>query len=476
MKNTVLIIEDDQHFASALSRLMRRLGFGSEWAASGEDGLKRFDEIQPDLILLDLGLPGMDGVETTRQIHARNPIAVCIVITGQATLEAAVSAMQAGAFDFISKAADINEIQFRILKAIEVSNLRQHVRYLTEQEPGPRELTGESKAMQLVFQKIREIAKTPFSSVLIAGETGTGKELVARAIHRLSDRADRPLVTVNCAAVPENLLESEFFGHERGAFTGAEKLKKGLFELAHGGLLFLDEVGELDLRLQAKLLRAIEQRRFMRVGGNVDIEVDTRIIAATNQDLEALVKRGAFRQDLYYRLNVFLIPLPPLRERESDVLLLAASFIREFNRQFGKQVTGLDEAAALAIRGYAFPGNVRQLRNAIEQAMILAKGMVLTVDQFPVLGKPVCPVAPADGKAIEISDALPLPEQLEALRRQEASLLEVERKIIHQALSACRGNKTKAAVLLKISRYALRRRIQRIESEGSEAGEEGQDA
>ena len=191
MKNTVLIIEDDQHFASALGRLMRRLGFGSEWAASGEDGLKRFDEILPDLILIDLGLPGMDGVEVTRQIHKRNPIAVCIIITGQATVEAAVSAMQAGAFDFISKASEINEIQFRILKAIEVSNLRQHMRYLTEQEPGTREMAGESKAMQLVFQKIREIAKMPFSSVLIAGETGTGKELVARAIHRLSDRADR---------------------------------------------------------------------------------------------------------------------------------------------------------------------------------------------------------------------------------------------------------------------------------------------
>ena len=275
-------------------------------------------------------------------------------------------------------------------------------------------------------------------------------------------------MNINCAAVPDNLLESEFFGHERGAFTGADRLKKGLFELADGGLLFLDEIGELDLRLQAKLLRAIEQRRFLRVGGNVDIEVDTRIIAATNQDLEALTKRGAFRQDLFYRLNVFQIALPPLRERESDALLLATSFVREFNRQFGKQVTGLDEAAARALQRYDFPGNVRQLRNTIEQAMILAKGEVLTLDLFPVLANQVKSSAPECGTPLEISGALPLPEQLEELRKRELSILEVERKIIRQALGESQGNKTQAAALLKISRYALRRRIQRVEADDPE--------
>jgi two-component system nitrogen regulation response regulator NtrX len=479
MASTALIIEDDRPYAETLARLLQREGFQPEISYTGESGIERLKDVQPEVVLIDIGLPGIDGIEVTRQVTRHDPSILSIIVSGQATLETAVAAMRAGAFDFISKSSGVPEIQFRLRKALEIASLRRQVQYLQGRESNLSEIIGDSPVMRRVRQQIEEVAPAPIT-VLIAGETGTGKELVARAIHRLSERKEKTLVSVNCAAIPEQLLESEFFGHVRGAFTGADRTRRGLFELADGGSLFLDEVGELDIRLQAKLLRVIEERRFKRVGGEKDLQVDVRIIAATNRDLEQRVVERKFREDLLYRLNVFQIVLPPLRERGADVLLLGRHFIDEFNKQLGKQVEDVDQETARELLTFPFPGNIRQLRNVIEQAMIAAKGPVLTRDLFwglkpsssaaearprPPARETAAPAPPARNPALPaLDDDAPLTELLATVEAKERELRAMERRVLERALMQAKGNKTKAAELLGISRYTFQRRLRNLES------------
>jgi len=464
MKYATLIIEDDEIYARSLDRFLRHEGFEPTIANSGEEGLKLLPDIRPALVLVDIGLPRMDGIEVIRTIAEREPSAVCIVVSGQITLENTVAAMKAGAFDIIQKSSD--ETELRLRRAIETATLKRRVAHLQNLETSTSKIIGESPEMQRLSRRIDEVAAAPSSTVLIVGETGTGKELVARAVHHQSERREEPLVTVNCAAVPENLIESEFFGHEKGAFTGADRAKTGLFEAAHGGTLFLDEIGDLDLRLQAKLLRVIEERSIMRVGGSKEIKVDVRLVAATNRDLEVLVGEGTFREDMYYRLNVFRIDVPPLAKRDKDVVLLAHHFMAEFARQTGKRITEIEPAAERALLAYPFPGNVRQLRNLIEQAVILAHGGELTVSLFRGIHTPL-----TDDQKYSPLVSLPPPPcttedsgaMLATLRRRQAELERFEFDIIGRALDEARGNKTRAAELLGMSRYALQRRIRHLE-------------
>ena len=454
---TTLIIDDDPAYARSLVRLVKREGFSAEVAYSGEEALERVAELRPDLAIVDLALPGMDGVEVLKRLRGEEPDCVCIAVSGTATVESAVAAMHAGAFDFLTKTSELEEISFKLRKALEVAELRRKVQFFVDRERRQHagRMVGESPTMKEVYARVQEIAATPDTTVLILGETGTGKDLVARAIHDLSERKEKPMVSVNCTAVPGNLLESEFFGHEKGAFTSALRTKQGLVELAHGGTLFLDEIGDLDLSLQGKLLRLIEERRFKRVGGVTDMEADVRFIAATNRALEVMVEEGRFREDLLYRLNVFPIELPPLRGRGEDVLLLAQHFIHQLNQQMGKNVEGLASEAKAALLAYTFPGNVRQLRNMLEQAMILERGKWITVDRFPG-------IKPARARRSQEIKGLPLDRQLAEVRVREEELWRLEREIIEQALTDSKGNKTNAAQILGISRFALQRRLKRM--------------
>jgi two-component system, NtrC family, response regulator AtoC len=465
MTATTLIVEDDDAYASILSRIVSAEGFQPTVATSGEEGLAMLDEVRPALALVDIGLPGIDGVEVIEQIVAKEPGIVCIVVSGLTTIENTVAAMKAGAFDIIQKTSNVPDIQIRLRKAVDMANLRRQVRYLEQRERDFGEIVGESEAMKQVQRQIEKVAAAPTSTVLVVGETGTGKELVARAIHRRSDRSAKPLVTVNCAAVPDSLLESEFFGHERGAFTGADRTKLGLFESAHGGSLFLDEIGDLDLKLQAKLLRIVEERTFKRVGGVREITVDVRLIAATNRNLEEMVAEDVFREDLLYRLNVFQVNLPPLRERDNDIMLLSYHFMRDFCRQLGKDIKLIDARAERALLDYPFPGNVRQLRNLIEQAVILARRQEITVDLLRGIQGPLPSTRPAgrprpQGVADDSIDAL-----RDRFARAQVEAEELERVMIARALEEAGGNKTKAADLLEMSRYALQRSLRRLDGD-----------
>jgi DNA-binding NtrC family response regulator len=489
---STLIVEDDAAYARVLSRIVKEEGFLPTVAHSGEEGLALLAEVQPALVLADLGLPGIDGVDVIRAIYEREPTAVCIVVSGLVTVQNAVAAMRAGAFDIIEKTADITEVQLRLRRAMDMANLRRQVRYLEERDRSFGEIVGNSVPMLRARGRIEEVAAAPNSTVLIVGETGTGKELVARAIHRLSGRRVNPLITINCAAIPDNLLESEFFGHERGAFTGADRVKLGLFETAHGGSLFLDEISELDLRLQAKLLRVIEERSFKRVGGVKEIKVDVRLIAATNKNLEQLVAEGRFREDLLYRLNVFQIDVPPLRERGDDVLLLTQHFLKAFASELGKRVAVIERDAEQALRAHRFPGNVRQLRNLVEQAVILARDERLTVDLLSgmrpsspapaaaaAVPAPALDTAPGDTPTPSVPEPSPVPGREERLATarcdgplpvlmaelgsRQRDLDRFEREVLERALREAEGNKTRAAELLGISRYAFLRSLRRLD-------------
>ncbi len=467
-----LIIEDDASYAKVLARIVREERLLPYVAASAEEGLEMLAEVRPALALVDIQLPGLSGIEAIGEIARREPNAVCIVVSGLVTVRRAVEAMRAGAFDVIEKTSEIDEVHLRLRRAMEMADLRRRIVYLEQRDRHLDEIVGESDGMQQVRRRIEEVATAPRSTVLVVGETGTGKELVARAIHRLSERRTHPMITINCAAVPDNLLESEFFGHERGAFTGADRARPGLVETAHRGTLFLDEIGELDLRLQAKLLRVLEERRFKRLGGVKEIQVDIRLIAATNKNLAEKVEAGEFREDLLYRVKVFEIRVPPLRERGDDVLLLARHFARELSREMGKRIVGFDEGAEQVLRTHGFPGNVRQLRNLVEQAIILARGNRLSADLLgghspDEASESLAPRPVAEtGRAAEpASRDAPMPPgaMVRLLREREKELLRFERRVVQRALSRAGGNQTRAAELLGVSRYALRRTLKRLE-------------
>ncbi len=445
-RSTVLVVDDEKLIRWTLHERLAEAGYDVAEAETGEAALGRADE-GADLVLLDLRLPDSDGLDILRRLRERQPDTPVILMTAHSTIPNAVEAMKLGAYHYVNKPLDLEEMLLLVGKALETTALRREVRALRASQWGPYSfdhIIGESPAMQAAKALLKKIASSPASTILLTGESGTGKDLAAKVIHYNSDRAGKPFQNITCSALPENLLESELFGHERGAFTDAKVQKIGLVEQADGGTVFLDEIAEMSPALQAKLLRFLEEKAFRRVGGIQDIRVDVRVVAATNRDLQERVAAGTFRDDLYYRLQVLPVSLPPLRERTGDIPLLAAFYVDLFNRDFKKSVRGLSPEAERALESYAWPGNVRELRNVIERAMLLCEGDRLVPEDFLVL---------AARPAIEPGFRLP-PAGI--------ALDELERDLVVQALRRTGGNQTQAARLLHLNRDQIRYRIEKF--------------
>jgi two-component system, NtrC family, response regulator AtoC len=454
MPQKILVVDDEQLIRWTLEQHLVKEGYDVTTVESAEKGLGLINEEAPDLVLLDNRLPDMSGLELLERINVQERGLMVIMITAYGMVETAVKAMKLGAYDYISKPFNLEEITFVLKKALEAGSLRKQVTLLRQQCKGQVDaIIGESEEMAKVKNLILKIAKSDATTVLIQGESGTGKELVARAIHASSARADKPFMAVNCAALPVTLLESELMGHEKGAFTDAKAAKKGLFELADGGTVFLDEIGDMDLSMQAKLLRVLENKTFKRVGGVKDIKVDVRVISATNQELSRAISEGRFRKDLYYRLQVVPVNLPPLRERGDDVLLLARYYITYFNQELHKNVRGISKEAEQILLLYPWPGNVRELKNALERAMILDVDTDLLPEHLPqeILEN-----------RHETATGMPVSLDGFAIPDHGISMEDVEHALVKKALEIAAGNQTKAAQLLRMPRDTFRRRMKRF--------------
>jgi len=452
MKPSILIVDDDEVMQETLSDVMRKGGYEIFSVTSGNEALAMIKKNVIDLVLLDMKLPDVDGLEVLKKIKASDTEILVIIMTAYSDVQTAVSAMKSGAYHYINKPFELEELKLLIEKGLETKSLINEVRRLHRQqreEYQNNHIYGVSPQIQSVKELIGMISKTHKTSVLVQGESGTGKELAANAIHYNSNRQDRPLMKINCSAIPDSLLESELFGYEKGAFTDAKNTKKGLFELADGGTVFLDEIGDMKPFLQSKILRVLENQTFMRVGGEREIKVDVRIIAATNRNLETLVREGSFRKDLYYRLKVMVVEMPPLRERTEDILLLSNLFIEENNREHGKNVRGFSEEAKKLLSQYTWPGNARELRNVIERAMILTDQELITPKQLPFELKQTERYGQVDTD----------PEQFEIT--DEMSLEQTEKIHLSRVLRRLEWNKSKASKVLGISRATLRAKIKR---------------
>jgi two-component system nitrogen regulation response regulator NtrX len=379
---SILIVDDEQSIRESLTGILQDEGFSPRSAASGDAAIEKVSDEKPDLILLDIWMPGMDGIETLSRIRDIYPDQLVVMMSGHGTIETAVKATKLGAYDFIEKPLSIEKVLLCIQNAVKVGQLVEENRELKARIGKEHEMIGSSKPIKELKQQIKIAAPTS-GWILITGENGTGKELVARSIHHNSRRHDKPFVEVNCAAIPEELIESELFGHEKGSFTGATTQRRGKFDQAHMGTLFLDEIGDMSLKTQAKVLRILQEHTFERVGGNKTIEVDVRVIAATNKDLEKEIAIGNFREDLYYRLNVIPFHVPPLRERKSDIPQLATHFLEYFCSKESREIKRLDDEAMQAITEYPWPGNVRELKNLIERLVIMSPGNTITRNQLP---------------------------------------------------------------------------------------------
>lgn len=464
MSARVLIVDDEESLRWVLDRGLRSAGYEVTAVADGEAALQAFEAEPFDLVFLDVRMPGLDGLTVLERFRAGRPDVPVVVMTAHGTMETAIKAMQRGAYDYLAKPFDLEEVLLLAERALTAARLTQEVARLRRGLQEVREfsaLIGRHPRMQEVYKTIGRIAATDVT-VLLRGESGTGKELVARAIHHYSRRSGRPFVAVSCAAIPATLLESEMFGHERGAFTDARERRLGKFELAHGGTLYLDEIGDMPLELQTKLLRALQERAIERLGGREPIPIDVRVLAATNRDLEALMREGRFREDLYYRLNVVSIELPPLRERRADIPLLVEHFLAKYAEELGERAVAPEALDRLV--GYDWPGNVRELENVIQRAMVLATGGVVLPEHLPI--GPVSPAATAavDASLEEIIERK-LGECIRGLReRGRANLYDlmlalVERPLFRAVLRETRGNQLRAARILGINRNTLRKKL-----------------
>ncbi|MDY0267511.1 sigma-54-dependent transcriptional regulator [Trichloromonas sp.] len=445
----ILVVDDEKNYRTVLAHLLEDAGHRVSTADNPFAGLELLGRESVALILSDLRMPRMDGLAFLEEVRREVGDVPFVVLTAFATVETALAAMKAGAFDYLLKPFKNDEILLVVEKALEDARLRTENQVLRRQleRAGERELLGESPAIRKLLADIARVAPAR-ASVLITGESGTGKELVARTLHRAGPRAKGPLVTINCAALTESLLESELFGHERGAFTGAVERKRGLLEVADGGTLLLDEIGEFPLALQPKLLRVLQERKFRRVGGTAEIESDVRIVAASNRELPTMIAAGAFREDLYYRLNVVTLEVPPLRRRSEDIPLLALHFLQRFGNELGRRIRAIAPEALAILRAHPWPGNVRELRNIIERGALFCTGDTLRPEDLPesLSGRAVESVAtvfPELGR--------PLPEQLD----------EMEERLIRQALVRARGVQAQAAELLGVSRSNLQYKLRK---------------
>jgi DNA-binding NtrC family response regulator len=509
MKEKVLIVDDEEMLRWTLREALRNWGYETVEAGTVSQGIKEFDTEQPAVVLLDINLPDGSGLDALHEIKRRQPDSVVIMVTSEVIIENTIAALRGGAYDFISKPISLEELQVTIRNGTEAQSLRKEVRTIRRERARQfsfDQIIGESKALREVIQLGKKVAESEVSSVLLQGESGTGKDLVAKAIHYASRRANQPFVAINCAAIPASLMESELFGYEKGAFTDAKARKEGLFEQAQSGTLFLDEIGEMELSLQAKLLRVLEEGAFRRVGGLKDISLDVRIIVATNRDLKAESESGKFRLDLYYRFSVIQIEIPPLRVRDDDVLILANYYIEQFNKQFGKRIRGLSNGVINLFLQYSWPGNVRELRNVIERVMILEDSDIITAKYLPrgfekvdvrparepELNAEATPLAEADAALAPM--AASLQKQLAAVAPHDLAaaaesveevastgtlraftlptegivLEDLEMALVKQALDRSNGNQTRAAELLGISRDQLRYRLKKLEEASAE--------
>lgn len=443
MTFNVLIADDEKNIRSGLGRALEIDGYAVFLAADGQEALDTIEREEIDLVIADLKMPRLSGEELLRRVVQHYPTVPVIILTGHGTIETAVQAMREGAYDFLTKPVSLERLSLLARRALSTRELVIQHRQLQQeldQHRNTAAIIGKSNIMQRMLEVVRQVAPTK-ASVLITGESGVGKELVADAIHRLSDRAEKPLVKVHCAALSESLLESELFGHEKGAFTGAIGRKRGRFELANPGTIFLDEIGEINQSLQIKILRVLQEKQFERVGGEETISVDVRIVSATNRDLRDEIAQGTFREDLFYRLNVVNLHVPPLRERKEDMPLLIAAFIKEFARENNKHVEGIDPRARAALHRHSWPGNIRELRNCIESAVVMSKDPIISLDDLP----------PGIGRDGEEGDMVRIP--------LGSTMATAEREIIRANLAAHRGNKTKTAEALGIGRKTLHRKI-----------------
>jgi DNA-binding NtrC family response regulator len=445
--NSVLLIDDERNIRSLVSRVLGQDNIEVHTAATGKEGLELADQVDPDLALVDLRLPDIDGIQVLRELRAKRPQTAVIMITAFGHIESVVMAMKNGAADYLEKPFQhLEKLRISVSRALEEVKARREITRLQGLQEGryrTNQIIGESTPTRRLREVITQLAQSEAHTILVQGESGTGKELVARGLHFESSRRNSPFMEVNCAAITETLFESELFGHEKGAFTDAKSTKKGLMELADGGTLFLDEVGEIPLASQAKLLRCLQERTFKRVGGTRDLKVDVRVIAATNRSLETMVKEGKFREDLFYRLNVIPLTIPPLRERKEDILPLARHFLGEANSTFHKSVKRLATETETLLLAHTWPGNVRELKNLIERLLILSTGDAIEADQLP---QPFA--APSEAA---------LPEEVSS--KEPRTLEAIEKAYIVKVLRQVNGNKSEAAKILGITRQTLRKKL-----------------
>jgi len=453
MKTKLLVVDDEEKIIKILTRILSEEGFYLITASTGEEGIEKAKQTPPDIVLMDLNLPGISGIEAMSRIQETYPDILTIILTAYGTITSAVEAMRKGAYDYLTKPCDNDELLMTIRRAEENLRLRREITELKDQLREKYQfdnIIGQSPKIHAVFDLMERVAQTE-ATVLVQGESGTGKELIVRAIHHASSRKSGPFIAVNCGAIPPKLVESEFFGHEKGAFTDAKEQRIGAFERADGGTLFLDEIGELSLDTQVKLLRVLEEKKVVRVGGAKEIPIETRIITATNKDLEREIQNGTFRQDLFFRLNVFFIPLPPLRERSEDIPLLIDHFLEKYLPKVASSVKDISKQAVHRLQAYEWPGNIRELENAIHSALIVCRGESILPRHLPlrIQGYP------------QVRDVHIEPDM--GMEEQVGKICEVvEREMIIKALEENNQSRTKAAEKLKISRKTLFNKMQKL--------------